>query len=81
MADFRAYCYLFHSTWQGRGELSFSFIVVVVGGKGKEVTFVGSAVGVRWYEYEGFVSGDILWQAREKPCAVTRRGDPDDPPS
>lgn len=54
---------------------------MVVGGKGKEVTFVGSAVGARWYEHEGFVSGDILWQAREKPCVVTRRGDPDDPAS
>lgn len=63
-----------YSTWQGRGEWRFSLFVFLwaVGGRRKEVTFVGSAVGVRCYEYEGFVSADILWQAGEEPSAVTR---------
>lgn len=53
MAEFHAHCYLFCFTCQGK----FFFILVVVGGKEKEVTVVGSAVGVHWYEYEGFCVG------------------------
>lgn len=65
--------------------LLLSFFILAVGGK-KEVTFVGNTVGVHCYEYEGFVSRDILWPAGEKPSTVTgaflffkRHSDPHDP--
>lgn len=43
-----------------------------MGGKGKEVTFVGSAVGVRWYEHEGFVSGGHFVAGKREALACDK---------
>lgn len=47
VAEHIVFIYLFYFSWQGRGELSSFFFILAVGGKKKEVTFVGNAVGVR----------------------------------